>query len=108
MKLDRNINPDRKGKYALILMRKLDSSNMSWTPFQVSPDGQKYYMIPVDAVDFGVNEEAFFVIRLKDKFSAAALFAYAQACSKEDLEFSREVMELAVMANEHPLKKMPD
>lgn len=56
MRLDRNINPDGKGKYALINLRK-------------------------NTVEWG-NEapgEQFFVMKYKDIFTAPALDAYAKA-----------------------------
>lgn len=56
MKLDRNINPDGRGKYALINLRR---NTIEWggpTP-----------------------EEQFFVLKLKDEFAAPALRAYAAA-----------------------------
>lgn len=106
MKLDRNINKDSKGKYALIKLRGLNQT--SFSPFQVTPDGQEYFMIPVEAVDFGNDGDDFFVIRLKDKYAAPALVSYARACALDDQEYSEEIAELARIAACHPLKKMPD
>ena len=53
MKLDRNVNPDGKGKYALINLR---TNQVQWG------DGDQ-----------------FFVIKYKDEFAAPALRAYADA-----------------------------
>lgn len=55
MKLDRNINPDGKGKYALINLR---TNQVQWG---------------------GDGGEQFFVIKYKDRFAAPALRAYAKA-----------------------------
>lgn len=84
MKLDRNINPNGMGKYALINLR---TNKIEWgnTP-----------------------EDEFFVIKLKDKYASAALDAYAKSCLKDDPEFAKEVHELASKAMFHPLKKKPD
>lgn len=56
MRLDRNINPDGRGKYALINLR-------------------------TNKVEWGgpTAEEQFFVLKLKDEFAAPALRAYAEA-----------------------------
>lgn len=58
MKLDRNVNPDGRGKYALINLRK-------------------------NTVEWGSDEDQFFVIKYKDRFAAMALFAYADAVQKQ-------------------------
>jgi len=64
MKLDRNINPDGKGKYALINLRK-------------------------NIVEWGGGDGQFFVIKYKDIFAAPALKAYANAVFKAVLEKRR-------------------
>lgn len=58
MKLDRKINKDGTGKYALINLR----TNM---------------------IEWGGPGGGFFVIKLHDKFAAPALEAYADAARKE-------------------------
>jgi hypothetical protein len=87
MKLDRNINPDGKGKYALIKLRE--------KPF---------------VVDFGDTPDSdFFVIRLKDKYAAPALLAYSLAAREDgDIEWADEVFRLAEKAANHPGKRKPD
>jgi hypothetical protein len=77
MKLDRNVNKDGKGKYALINLR---TNKVEWG-FQGHPD-------------------EFFVIKLKDMNAGAALIAYAESCYKHDPEFAQEVMELAKRAGQ--------
>lgn len=76
MKLDRNLNADGQGKYALYDLRK-----QAWVN------------------DCGVGQEhEFFVIMLKDVNASAALIAYAQAIRPADPEFAREVMDLVSRA----------
>ena len=84
MRLDRNVNNDGKGKYALINLR-------------------------TNKVEWGENlEDEFFVIKLKDKHAAAALRAYADSVYRDDEEFAKEIHILADKAHKHPLKKAPD
>jgi len=106
MKLDRNINPDGKGKYALVLMRNVTETG-------VNPASNSTVIIPKDwqqpVIDFGNTEDTdFFVIRLKDKFAEPALRAYAKAAMADDPEYAIEVMELAAKAALHPNKRIPD
>lgn len=98
MKLDRNITEPRRGKYALIKLR-IDEPSGVGCMYQIKPE----------AVDFGDTEDTdFFVIRLKDKYAAAALFAYAKAAYSDDPEYANEIIALAVEARDHPNKKKPD
>ncbi len=110
MKLDRNANLDGKGKYALIKMRDLDGSVFTVHRRAAGRTWREFYEIPIDAVDFGVDGDGneFFVIRLKDKYAAAALFTYAAAAQVDDPEYADEVRELADQAEHHRLKKRPD
>lgn len=72
MKLDRNINPDGRGKYEL---RNLRTGKI--------------------VKDCGVGEEhEFFVIMLKDTHASRALIAYAESIGKTDPEFAGEVLRL--------------
>lgn len=72
MKLDRNTNSDGHGKYALLNLRK---NTIEWGA-PGSPD-------------------EFFVIKLRDVHSTAALRAYADSIQESDPEFANEVRELA-------------
>lgn len=84
MKLDRNINADGKGKYALINLR-------------------------TNKIEWGDSEDdEFFVIKLKDKHAAAALRAYAGSVYCDDEEFAKEIDELVERAYKHKFKKSPD
>lgn len=109
MKLDRNLNEAGIGKYALIKLRVAKPEVVN---SMVGSDGvikPATYEIPARAVDFGNTEDTdFFVIRLKDKYAAAALQAYAIAASEDDEEYAKEIEALAEMAWNHPSKKRPD
>lgn len=87
MKLDRDENPDGKGKYALLNLRK---NVIEW--------GEQ----------FGPDE--FFVIKLKDKYAQAALLAYAQAAREDgEHEWAREIEKMASRSGEaSPFCKKPD
>lgn len=65
MRLDRNLNPDGKGKYAIINLR-------------------------TNRVEWGGPNAQFFVIKYKDKFAVPALKAYAQAVLNEALEMGKK------------------
>jgi len=81
-----------------------------------SPDGRCKYAITDNRT--GVKTEAkagdpeeFFVIKLKDRYAAAALRAYADAVFYDpdgDREYGSEVWELAIRSSEMPNRKRPD
>lgn len=118
MKLDRNKNPDGRGKYALIKLR------LCPTPLAHSSCGDP--VIPPQALDWGDKPDTeFFVLRLKDRFAFAALHAYAAAIqdhidrefvagkmtpkqADELTEYRREIQTLASKALEHPNRRLPD
>lgn len=106
MKLDRNINPDGRGKYALVLMRNLPANPDDKA--QVLDAMRKLQSFQM--LDFGDTEDSeFFLIRLKDKYSAPALFAYADAADDDgQKEWANEVSRLAYTATVHPSQKQPD
>lgn len=86
MKMDRNINPDGRGKYALLNLR-------------------------TNQVQWGLvgEEDEFFVIKLKDKYARDALLAYARAAYADDIDWSMEVADLAERAGaQSPFCKAPD
>lgn len=103
MKLDRNINPDGRGKYALINLRRTDKS---------LEEIRELVNVALESpcVQFGDNDETeFFVIKLKDKYAAAALREYAhQAMCDENTEYATEIYKLADKSEEHRNKKRPD
>jgi len=105
MKLDRNITRPRKGKYALIKLRNLRAYSR-WQFFEETC--LHHSKVPSDAIDFGNTDETdFFVIRLKDKFAAPALRAYAKVARKAEPEYANEILLLAKKADELE-KRMPD
>jgi len=96
VKLDRNINPDGRGKYALVLMREASKKQMD-DP-EVSEAINKLHR--AGCLDFGPDKGDFFVIRLKDKYAAPALAAYALAAYADDREYGLEILNLAKNAAE--------
>lgn len=103
MKLDRNITSPKRGKYALI---KLRTAELYPSPPYKPGDS---ISVAAEHVDFGDTEDTdFFVIRLKDKYAAKALKAYAEAAAADDTEYADEVYALALKASEHPNRKIPD
>jgi hypothetical protein len=86
MKLDRNVNKDGLGKYALINLR---TNKIEW--------GR------------AGEEDEFFVIKLKDVNAHAALRAYAKAARVFDSEFADEIDALAERSGvRSPFAKVPD
>ena len=86
MRLDRNVNQDGKGKYALLNLRK---NTVEW--------GRRG------------EEDEFFVIKLKDKYAAEALRAYAAAADRDgETEYALEILRLATFAASSPWTKKPD
>lgn len=76
MKLDRNVNPDGKGKYCLINLRKTLTTAQS----MVVIDALK--ALDAEGVLHWGNEspgDQFFVMKYKDFFTSAGLLAYALA-----------------------------
>lgn len=105
MKLDRNLNPTGKGKYALINMRKIDGDPR--TPEELAAA----ILAHPEAVEWGETggDNEFWLIKLKDQYAQAALVAYAEAAAADDIEFAAEVERLAMRAGpDHPLCKRPD
>lgn len=102
MKLDRNIPDLGRGKYALIKLRVPNAVMDS----EIHPHHQ---LVDLNALDYGDTADSdFFVIRLKDKYAAPALAAYAMAAYQDDPEYGLEMLNLAKLAAEHPSKRIPD
>lgn len=103
MRLDRNVNEDGKGKYALLKLRRQHQ------PISAECMAAADLLKQSGLLDFGDTPDTeFFVIRLKDKYSPVALFAYAASAFPEDPEYSSEVLELAKRAQDHPNRRRPD
>lgn len=104
MELDRNINQDGKGKYALIKMREIPGNPT--TPEELAAA----ILENPQCVDWGSkgSDSEFFLLRLKDKYAEPALLAYADAAADEDGVWSRRIYAMADRAANHPNKKSPD
>ena len=76
MKLDRNVNGDGKGKYALVRLRDIE------------PDSEAYRLLKrldeLGHLDWGVvgQPDEFFVVKLRDRFAPGAIRGYADAVMK--------------------------
>lgn len=102
MKLDRNINPDKRGKYALLKLRR------QATPFSPELQDCAEKLRAAGLLDFGDTDDTdFFVIRLKDKYAFPALVAYAAAAFSDDQEYATEIIALADKARKHPRSQKP-
>ena len=107
MKLDRDINADGEGKYALVSLRKfrdLCKDRAIAAAFDLLRDAG---IIEIGAV--GTIAEAF-PIKLRDKYARVALIAYAgmaHACG--DSEYASAVLQMAERAGpKSPFCKKPD
>ena len=115
MKLDRNAEgPIRRRKYALVLMREVEKAGaLEGEPSTTSHAGQIKQALETlqkcGVLDYGSSESTdYFVIRLKDKYAAPALTAYAEAAAADDSEYASEVSHLADLAAKNPQKQRPD
>ena len=102
MKLDRNINDNLRGKYALLKLRKLDDFVDVADPFKtLDPKiaGALETLEKAGVLDWGAagTEAEFMVIRLKDKYARKALAEYAQAAADDgEVEYATEIMDMAL------------
>src|ERR1051326_5459170 len=99
MKMDRNIPGNNgRGKYALLLLRRLEAYEDQNTFGGLRPDIAAALKTLEDAgiIDWGIaeTESEFFLIRLKDRCAQAALLAYAREASTFDVEWAAEVERL--------------
>jgi hypothetical protein len=105
MKLDCNLNADGRGKYALIKLRVLAQMQ---EPVKSQVEQALLSLAQVGVLDPGASPDSeFFVIRLKDKYAAAALAAYSLQAYRDDPEYCREVFALAKRAAEYKEPKIP-
>lgn len=106
MKLDRNVNDDKRGKYALLKLRKLHAGN--------NPPSIAAALKTLDdagLIDWGQadSHSEFFVMRLRDKHAKPALAAYAASAYRYDREYGIDVDELARRAGDNSkFCKLPD
>ncbi len=73
MKLDRNVNANAKGKYALVRLRNIEPESEAF--------GLLKRLEELGHLDWGIvgQPDEFFVIKLRDKYSAKAIAAYSDA-----------------------------
>ena len=115
MKMDRNINSDGTGKYAVINMRKLKErcghveTFQRWTP---AVEQALKTLQDEGVLEWGRigDPDEFFLIKLKDANAEHALLAYAdQAQYNGDAQWAEEVINLAERSGaNNPLCKTPD
>ena len=103
MKLDRDINPDGCGKYAILNLRKLNHLCPSAEPFQRwSPEVAQAIktLEEAGALEWGQPgaPDEFFLVKLKDKYAAVALERYAAAARCDDPEYADAVLALGAPA----------
>jgi hypothetical protein len=109
MNLDRNINSDGKGKYALVNLRKIEGNP------QTAEELAAAILKNPEAVEFGMvgTEGEFFVIKLKDIHADAALYAYANDVLTHGKDgqdtYAGQIIEMANRAGVvNPFCKHPD
>jgi hypothetical protein len=111
MKLDRNIKTnDGRGKYALLLLRKL-ALYQGDQPFAHNEVEKAIDVLDqAGIIDWGVvgTKSEFFLTRLKDRYAAPSLHAYASAAEADDPEWAAEVRELAKRAEVSLWQQEPD
>lgn len=113
MKLDRNINANGRGKYALLKLRMLDDFTDPSDPFQEVAKPIADAIATLDRagiLDWGNTPETeFFLMRLKDKYAGSGLYGYANAAHIDDPEYAEEIEGLARRAGPtNPFCKKPD
>ena|SRR5688572_9022049 len=111
MKLDRNVNDDGLGKYALLLLRRLADCREGTFGTLSPPVEDAVKVLERERIlDWGRagTESEFFLIRLKDRYAAPALRAYAAAAEADDPEWAAEVRNMAERAEASPWQQSPD
>jgi hypothetical protein len=103
MKLDRNINSDGSGKYALLKLRAL--ANASGADLKAFGDALDI-LKRLGVLDWGNvgTESEFMVMRLKDKYAYKGLMGYYNAIMQEDqpdFEYAEDVLDMAKRAGPH-------
>lgn len=114
MKLDRDLNKDGCGKYAIINLRKLNDLCGHASPFQRwTPEVAQAIktLEETGALEWGRTgaPDEFFLIKLKDKYAKHALEQYAAAVGSDDPEYSDAVFDLSKRSGKNsPFYKVPD
>lgn len=93
--MDRNVNADRRGKYALIKLRNYPPATRAIERGRV--DMALAILQDFGMLDYGYvgTEGEFMVIRLKDAYAGEALEAYTNEAGKVDPEYADEIREMA-------------
>lgn len=114
MKLDRNINHNGRGKYALLKLRKITEFETPGTPGFMHRDSIHHAIALLERhgiLDWGNTiDSEFMVIRLKDENAESALSAYGiSATLHGDPEYGGEIEAMARRSGRnHPNCKKPD
>lgn len=106
MRLDGMTPPLGRGKFALIKLRELTRPRDITSQTKIS--AALALLAEEGILDYGDGLDAFFVMRLRDKWAAPALDRYALECCIEDPEFSNDINGLADRAYAHPQRRTPD
>lgn len=107
MRLDRNL-AGGVGKYAIVNLRRLDHMGPNE---RQEVDRALAFLAATGALEYGQPETAreFFVLKLSDRFAAAALYSYAAAAWIFDAEYARDILDVAHRAGpSSPFCKNPD
>jgi hypothetical protein len=102
MKLDRNNNPDGKGKYALVKLRNFPAEQWAQNEVAFALKTLAAHGM-LDYGDLGTESE-FMVMRLKDKYAYKGLMGYFRAVSDDDepdLEYAQEILDMANRSGPH-------
>jgi hypothetical protein len=112
--MDRNLNPDGMGKYAILNLRKLiDPTAHPGDLSRFSPEvlDALATLEKAGGLEWGITgkPDEFFLIKLKDFYAMPALNAYAGAIEPDDAQFAAEVREMAQRSGvRSPHCKRPD
>jgi hypothetical protein len=111
VKLDRNTTDEGDGKYAILNLRRLRGLRTGNGSLPPEIERALTDLEAAGVLEWSVKGEAdeAFVMKLKDKWTAPALLAYADAAQDEDPEYAEEIRQLATRAGRNsPFCKRPD
>lgn len=105
MKMDRNLNADGRGKYALLNLRRVSENG--------APEVREALDVLTEAgvLEWGFvgDQDEFFVMKLKDINAPGGLVGYAESAAKSDPEWAGEVRSMVARAGiNSPFCKVPD
>lgn len=109
MKLDRNINGTGRGKYGLILNRKLALA--ADTAAGADVNEAICILEAAGIIEWGEEGTAseFFVVKLRDQYAGSTLSVYGTMATHDDPEYGHDVLRLADRAGSRsPFCKKPD